>query len=93
MLIKETSRDESLRTTTRAPPAPRRRTHDKAALTRQDSTVPVSGHVTPSEPGGGGRMASTGAEFVRTVPERIVLPVRPGATPSPKPPVRIFVGT
>ncbi len=38
-------------------------------------------------------MASTGAEFVRTVPERIVLPVRPGTTPSPKPPVRIFVGT
>ncbi len=38
-------------------------------------------------------MAAAGDGALRATPECIVLPVRPGATPSPKPPVRIFVGT
>jgi hypothetical protein len=30
---------------------------------------------------------------VRDLPEKVVLPVRPGVTPSEKPPVRIYLGT
>ncbi len=31
--------------------------------------------------------------YFRRDPERVVLPVRPGVTPSDRPPVRIFLGT
>jgi mitochondrial fission protein ELM1 len=38
-------------------------------------------------------MTETRSGFHRTTPECVVLPVKQGATPSPKPPVRIFIGT
>ncbi len=39
------------------------------------------------------RGAENSTLLSREAPERIVLPLRPGATPSDKPPVRIFLGT